>query len=84
MGGAGLVMNMSLLHPSQISLKALFALPAFDGLLHLGHVGGQFDTFSVAKPDIVVRFTFHQFDSLGFKRGVEVNESFFEEPREEK
>lgn len=81
---AGFVVNVGLLHPCQISLEAIFALPAFYGLFHLGNVGGQFDTFSIAKPDIVVRFTFYQFDSFGIKRSVEIDERFFEKVRKQK
>lgn len=84
MDDTGFVVNMSLLHPRQVSLKAVFSFPAFYRLFHLCDIGGQFDTFSISEPDVVVRLTFYQFNSFGLEGGVEVDESFAKEIGQQK
>ena len=63
----GFVMDVRLLHPTQVSLEAFFPFPLLDCFLHSGHVCGQLNALAITEPDIVVRLALEQFHAFGLE-----------------
>lgn len=74
---------MRLGHKSQVPIKAIFAFPFLDLVLHGSDVGGELELLAVTEPNVVIWIAFHELYAFGFERCVEVAESFFEETWQE-
>ena len=79
MRDARFIVYMRLLHPRQIPVEPVFALPFLNGVLHSSHIGGELKAFTVSKPYVVVWFAFHESNAFGFKTCSEIRESLCEE-----
>ena len=78
---AELIVTMGFLEKAEIAFKSILALPFFHFGLHVGNVSRECEALAIAKPQVVVGLTFHQFHPFGVKGGVEVLERLPEQMR---
>lgn len=78
MHDAKLVMAMRLLQEGKVSFEPIFAFPFLNLCLHSCDVGTKLKLFTIAKPDVVIRFAFDEFDVFFFEGCVKVFIAFGE------
>ena len=72
MRNAKFIMPMGLLKKAEVSLKAILPLPFLNLRLHPSQIGRELKGVTITKPQIVIRFTFHQLHPFLFQGRVEV------------
>lgn len=73
---AEFIVTMGFLKKAEVPLKPVLALPFFNFLLHPRQIGGELKRLAITKPQIVIRFAFHQLHPFRFQGRVEVVERF--------